>query len=294
VASAGTLTIHGTNFGATGNEVWFRGPATATTADPVFLIVAGVASSGGGTVISVTIPATATVGDVMVNKSGAGGATLSNAFPTDLVGTFGTPPATTPNITSVTPSSIEALIPGTGETITLGGVNLDLTTDVLLDGSPIDPARYTIVNATTITLDMPQAASLGAHNLGVTDGSATDNFSVTIVIPASAKLQWGTGDALNVVDMNDGLDLIVAGTPGEVHGVFGSRTGPPGVPNHFITPVGVLRFAGVYTIPAQGWIAAHVEGLPDPALVGATWYGRSYVAGLPSQTSNDQSITLVP
>jgi hypothetical protein len=295
VASAGTLTIHGSNFGATGNEVWFRSNvATATGVDPI-VRVTGVASTGNGTVVSVTIPGNAGVGDVIVKKTGAGGANISNAFPTDLVGTFGTPPGTVPDITSVTPSIIEALIPGTDKTIALGGTNLNFTTSVLLDGAPIDPSRYTIVNATSITLDMPQASSLGAHTLGVTNGVATDNFGVSIVVTSSAKLQWGTGDALNLVHRDDGLDIIVAGNPGEIHGVFGSPSGPPARPDHFRTrPVPLMQFAGSYMIPAKGWLEVNVGGLPDPTLVGALWFGRSYVLGTPLRTSNDQSIALIP
>jgi hypothetical protein len=254
-----------------------------------------VSSSAGNTVITVTIPAAAGPGDVIVNAPGAGNSTVSNAFPTDLVGTFGDVPGTHPDITSVTPSTIDALIPGTAETITLTGTDLDLTTAVLLDGVGISPSRYTIVNATTITLDMPQASSLGAHDLGVTDGPTTDEFTVTIAAPATPKLEWGTGDALNVIDRDNGLDMIVSGIPGRAHAVRGSRTGPPML-NHLRPLDQVLIDAGTYVIPAAGWLAIHLDDLPDPALVGATWFAKSFdlTPPKPFPASNDQSITLVP
>jgi hypothetical protein len=144
---------------------------------------------------------------------------------------------------------------------------------------------------------MPQAPSLGSVNLSVTDGSATDNFSVTIVAPATPTLEWGNGDPLNVVDQDLGLDIIVSGPVGQVHAVRGAPgsvpilekllglAGPPG-----------LVDAGAYVIPAEGWHAVHIPGLPDPALVGSTWFAKSFAIAAPRPwaESNTQSITLVP
>jgi len=293
---ANTLTIYGTNFGATLNEVWLTSATTTSSAVDPIVRVANVNSSGGGTVITITIPAAAGPGDVIVNKTGVGNATVSNAFPTDLVGTFGSPPGPHPDITNVTPSSIDALIPGTAQTVTITGTDLDLVTSVKLDGVAMPGSRYTIVDPTTITVDMPQASGLGAHNLSVTDGAVSDQFSVTIVAPASAKLEWGNGDPLNTVDRDLGLDMIVSGTPGQVHLVRGSPSGPPTVSRLARVDVPSLYDAGSYVIPAKGWLSVHIGGLPDPAVVGATWYAKSFViaAPRPFATSNDQTITLVP
>jgi hypothetical protein len=297
-AGAGSLTIYGTNFGATGNEVWFTAAAaTPTSGDPIVRIT-GVVSTSGGTVMVTAIPTDAGPGDVLVDAPGTGGQTLSNAFPTDLMGTIGDPPGPRPDIASVSPSTIEALIPGTAQTVTISGTNLDLATAVLLDGGVIAPSRYTIVDPTTITLDMPQADGLGAHDLGVTDGTITDEFAITLVVVPSARLEWGNGDPFNVVDRNDGLDMILAGQVGELHLVRGSPNGPPTF-DRFVRPGPpgqVLIDAGAYVIPSSGWIAVHQGGLPDPALVGATWFAKSFVMvpPRPFPESNDQSITLVP
>jgi hypothetical protein len=58
----------------------------------------------------------------------------------------------------------------------------------------------------------------------------------------------------------------------------------------------VLVDAGSYVIPASGWIQVHLADLPDPAVVGATWFARSFDLAPPKPfpSSNDQSITLVP
>jgi hypothetical protein len=311
VASGGSLTIFGEQFAATDNEVWFTNAAMTPGATDPIVRATGVSSSLGGRIITVAFPDGAGKGDVIVKKPGTGGAVLSNAFPTDLLGTFGDPPLR-PDITGVTPSVIEALIPGTVQTITLSGTNLDLARSVLLDGVEISASRYTIVDAATITLDMPQASSLGAHELGVAGafgrafpvrlgpsvpgGPATDTFPITIVAPATPKLEWGTGDALNVIDRDDGLDMIVSGSVGTLHVVRASPNAPPTF-SHFFRPVDMpLVDAGAYVIPAEGWLSVHLGMLPDPALVGTTWFARSFaiVKPKPYPASNDQSITLVP
>lgn len=300
VATGGTLVVHGSGFTDTNNQVWFcPSGTTAPEGDPRVLVL-GVPSNG--TSLSVAIPAAAGPGDVIVKASGAGHSTLSNAFPTDLVGTFGDPPANSPTILSVTPSTLDALIPGTAQTVTISGLNLDTTTDVLLDGAPIAPSRYTLVNASTITLDMPQASSLGSHDLGVTDGGTTDNFGVTIVANASITYELGNGDALNVVDRSNGLNYIVAGTPGKTHRVTASVSNLPSViPGVIDLALGnnfTMIFTGLdHTIPAQGWLSVFIPSgaLVDPGPGGQIYYSQTVElgGGAPFPTSGLQSMTLV-
>jgi len=300
VANAGTLTIYGTNYGATGNEVWFTNSAiTATGVDPIVRVTS---VNSNGTDLSVSIPAAAAPGDVIVNITGSGGATLSNAFPTDLVGTFGTPPGTHPTLTSVTPSTIDALIPGTAQTITLAGTNFDQTTSVTLDGNAIAASRWTIVDPSTITLDMPQASTLGAHNLGVTDGVVPDQFAVTIVAPATPQFEMGSGDALNVVDRDNGLSLILSGQPGRVHRMFASSSNLPSV-NAFVSfAIGNnftdLADGGSYVIPASGWLQINVPTavLVDPGPgPGITFFAQTFEQLFPApfDMSNAQSMVLI-
>lgn len=84
--ASGQLTINGSNFAATGNQVWFaQAGQTATNVNPV-VIVSNVNSTGGGTQMVVSIPATARDGDVFVKITPASSAfnTLSNGWPVDL------------------------------------------------------------------------------------------------------------------------------------------------------------------------------------------------------------------
>jgi len=79
VLGSTSLTIVGANFSASGNEVWFTQASSNPTGDPVK--ATGVSSSANGTVISLSAPASAGPGDVLVRRVGAGGDALSNAFP---------------------------------------------------------------------------------------------------------------------------------------------------------------------------------------------------------------------
>ncbi len=84
VSVAGSnVTVNGSNFSATGNEVWFtqRNSTNPGIAQPL-VIVAGVASSG--TSLTVTAPANAGDGDVLVHIPGTSGDKLSNPYPVDL------------------------------------------------------------------------------------------------------------------------------------------------------------------------------------------------------------------
>jgi hypothetical protein len=210
-------------------------------------------------------------------------------------------PGPHPDITSVTPATIDALIPGTDQTITLAGTNLDLVTSVLLDGAAIDPARYTLVDASTITLDMPQASSLGAHNLGATDGTITDQFPVTIVAPATPKLELGTGDPLNVVDRDLGFSMILSGVPGSSHSLVYSLSNLPSV-NSFVSLDLGNNFtsafvANTFVIPASGWLKLTVLPgvLNDPGPAGRTIYSQTVEIAnpIPYEVSNLQSIHVV-
>ena len=75
------MLIHGHNFDATGNSVWFtRG---AGTGDGTPVAVPGLISTQGGTLITCQIPINAGPGDLLVKLAGNTHADLSNAFPFD-------------------------------------------------------------------------------------------------------------------------------------------------------------------------------------------------------------------
>jgi hypothetical protein len=76
VTAPGSVTINGSNFAFSGNQVWFtKDTAGAGTA----VIVNNVVSTG--TQLTVLVPANAGPGDVLVKTPSSGGASLSNAWP---------------------------------------------------------------------------------------------------------------------------------------------------------------------------------------------------------------------
>jgi hypothetical protein len=84
--NAGQVTILGTNFSPSNNEVWFTQAGTGGNGTPIK--VTGVTS--GGTSITVAIPGTAGEGDILVRNNGTANSNLSNAWPFDP----GAPPPT--------------------------------------------------------------------------------------------------------------------------------------------------------------------------------------------------------
>jgi hypothetical protein len=82
--SSGQLTITGSNFAATGNQVWFAQTGQTNPAGNPVVIVSNLTSNG--TQIVCAIPANARDGDVFVKVNAASSAfnTLSNGWPVDL------------------------------------------------------------------------------------------------------------------------------------------------------------------------------------------------------------------
>lgn len=77
VVSGTSLTINGSNFSGSNNEVWFTQGGVGGSGDPIKVL--GVSSVG--TSLSVTVPVAAGSGDVLVKISGAGNDKLSNPWP---------------------------------------------------------------------------------------------------------------------------------------------------------------------------------------------------------------------
>ncbi|HHN77284.1 MAG TPA: matrixin family metalloprotease, partial [Phycisphaerales bacterium] len=236
--SGGSITIRGSNFDPVDNDVWFTNASTTSTGTDPRVRVFGVPSTGNGTLITVAIPAGAGPGDVLVKTSAGGAASLSNAFPTDLVGTItanGTCPLT---VSSITPSEIEALIPGTAETVTISGTGfLEVTAIKLNIFTTVSSSRWTIQDDSTITMDMPQTGFLGANSFTLETPTDSVSIGFTIVEPATPKFELGNGDPLNTVANGTNMNLIVGGTVGTVHNVYYSVSNIPS--NHALVDLDI-------------------------------------------------------
>jgi len=248
VQATETVTITGVNFDAVDNEVWFTPAGTTGNGDPR-IIVSGVTSSGG--VITLSRPPLSGPGVVMVKIPGLNHLHGSNAFPIDLVG-----PGPQPlSISGVSPSTVDRLIPGTDETVTLIGTGFAAgSTDVLLDGVPL-ATSFTVVSASTITFDMPDAG-LGGHLVEVEKGAESASIPITVAANAAPTLQAGSGDDGDLVPAG-GFPVVLAGPPGDLHLlVLSTSSLPSNLPGKIHLDLGASFSqtvnAGLFVIGAGG------------------------------------------
>jgi PKD repeat protein len=261
-----------TSSGAVTAWAWERGDGTrSTSANP-----SHVYTSSGGYTVRLTV-------------TGPGGSDSETQTNLILVA----PPLV---ITGVTPSEIDLLIPGTAETVSITGTSFTPSTVVEVDGAPVDAGSFTVVHDGLITLDMPQVA-LGTRTLTVRDGTDSDDADVTVVLPATPKLQVGNGDPLNVLSSATGASLAVAGRPGTVHYVLYSTSNVPSTAAIVSLAIGnsfsELFIGTVESIPASG-----IVRLAGPLVVPVEIdvYVQSVVFGLgrPLPVSNMQSVHFEP
>jgi hypothetical protein len=184
-----TLTITGTNFSTTGNEVWFT-KATAPDGNPIK--VTGVASSGGGTVINVTIPGGVADGEVLVKNSGNTGSALSNAWPLDVGAGAGDPPF----LASINPTTGPA---GGYTSVTLTGTGFSGTSLVKFGAN--DAISFIVNSATSITAIAPPGTLFDNVDVFVMDpeGSST--------LPTAYIYTFNPAPNIDTVTPNTGTTL---------------------------------------------------------------------------------------
>lgn len=163
-AIGGTLTITGSNFSSSNNEVWFTNQAATGVATKVF----GVSSTGGGTQITVTVPSGILDGNILVKRNASGATSLSDVWPFD-VGSGG-PSGDPPNVQSIDPVVSQS---GGWTPITIFGSGFNGTTDVEFGG--VDALSFDVVTAGQIVAEAPAGALFTSADVTVTDddGSST-------------------------------------------------------------------------------------------------------------------------
>jgi len=242
--NGGQVTITGNHFSPTGGEVWFTNRNVSEPLPDPRVRVLGVSSTNGGTQITVAIPADAGPGDVFVKLSRNGNNTLSNGFPFD--GTGSGAPLT---VSSVTPSTVENLVVGTAQTMTVQGTGFSPTFWIEIDKNKITGAS-TFVSDTQLSFEWEPIASLGMHTLTVIDGGVSASVGIQVVANATPALQVGDGDPGNVV--SGSAMLTLGGQPGDLHYVLASDLAVPsvlpgklslGLGSSFqdITPIGLFQ-----------------------------------------------------
>jgi IPT/TIG domain-containing protein/matrixin len=134
-----TLVLNGSNFAATVNVKFTAGTTQNTGTIPG--VVFNVASTNGGTQVSVTVPASAQRGNVFVWEPALG--LLSNGFPIDIG-------ASPPTLMSVSPNT--GRLAG-GEQVDVIGTNLSDTATVTFNG--VDAPVVSRTGSTTIRVATP-------------------------------------------------------------------------------------------------------------------------------------------
>ena len=208
---------------------------------------------------------------------------------------------TGPTVKRVTPSTLDALIPGTQRTVALEVSGFELVRELRLDDIPVDPQRYRIVSSALVLLDMPQVPSLGSHLLTLSDSVVDSSVPLEVVATAAPKYELGTGDARNVIERRDGLSFLVAGPVGSLQRVYASLSDLPSTSPWVTLGIGnqatSLFFMGQFQIPAAGWLEVLVppSALPLPDLAGLVLHSQTFTFAFPApfETSNLQSIELV-
>jgi hypothetical protein len=200
--TTGQVTITGTNFGASGLEVWWT---AKTNGNGVPIKNLNVTSTAGGTQIVVTPPTTAGPGDVLVKNSGTAGSVLSNAWGFDPGTTGGGGGGPVPNITAANPAILPAVTIDGPPTVTLTGTGFTGVNAVAINGVPLldFPPQYNVVDDTTITLQFPVQPTLGNKIISVTDADGTDTITVAVVL--------NSGPALDLVGSDPSFILTASG-----------------------------------------------------------------------------------
>ncbi len=247
------LTITGVNFSATNNEVWF----TKLSSDGVPAKVFGVPSNGSE--LTVTIPANAIDGEVMVRRNATGHLSLSDAYPINIDEGGGQPPF----ITDVTPASG----PTVGWTeVTLTGIGFTGTSQVLFGG--VDARSFQVVNDGTITAVSPQGVFGETVTVSVVDDDGTANMA--------SAFNYGFNQFMDI----EAIDPVSGPLTG---GQLVTITGPNVVPAYSATFDGVagtnleIASATEFTVEtpagaASGPVDVFVQGSGNETLVDAYEY----------------------
>jgi hypothetical protein len=255
-----TLTINGSSFTTTGNEVWFTQAASGGTGEPVK--VTGLASTLGGTRITVNVPATAGAGDVLVKESGSGNSTLSNAFPFDPTGA----PAVLPQITGSVPAQVPAVALG-GNSVVLEGSRLEGAISLTVGGIAVS---FQVLDDQHIAFEMPLVGALGAQPIALTTYLGSTTGSLQVVAPADPVFAVSPGAVLN----GQSITTLLGSSPADFAFVFASFGGGASeLPGLISLDIGdgfanLVQIAS-YGVPAKAWTQQvyPIVGLPAQATI---------------------------
>ena len=197
-------------------------------------------------------------------------------------------------ISAISPDGVPALLPGTGEDVTLLGSGFQDGMTLSVDG--ISLTAFTRRTSERLTLDMPEVANLGPVDVVLNKGTESVTFSADVVAPDPIAYQAGTGDAGNSVGSAGGVDLILGGTPGDLHLVIWSFSNVPSVHPLWTIEIGNnftdLMSLGCFVVGVGGTTTFNVpiSGIAFTSLYSQT---TNISGGAPFEVSNLQEIFVV-
>jgi len=182
------IQIDGSNFDPTGNEVWFT--QAGSGGDGIPIKVTNVTSNG--TQVTVTIPAAAGPGDVLVRKNGTGNKALSNAWPSDLQSSSSC--LTPSSYCTVSPNSVgSGAVIGFSGTASLSANNLEL----IVFGCPANKPALFFYGPTQISQIFGNGVRCAGGAINRLQPQSTDSigFATQLLDLNAAPFNAGTGAA---------------------------------------------------------------------------------------------------
>jgi hypothetical protein len=234
----GIITITGTNFDPTSNDIWFSkdyaGSPEPGGTPPTPVVVSGIPSTGG-TSISVQVPLGVIAGDIIVRKQGANGdQTLKSApFPFRLQA-----PPPFPVIGNFSPSTIAIASSASPNILTINGIGFSSTTSVTIGSRTYGAGQFQIVNANQLKVDFnPPPLEVGSVNVTV-----TNSFGTSPALPVNITLSTGNFMFLDKTIATAGSNVTLyacAPTPGEFPGFcYSTCIGTLDLSPYFILGIG--------------------------------------------------------
>ena len=259
----GILTLDGVNFAASGNEVWFTYAGVSTPASDPIVRVIGVASTGGGTTISVAIPSAAGPGDVLVRIPGSGHSSLSNAWPLDpsnAGSAFGAPV-----VIGVSPPSVPSVVDGPN-LITVSGSGFSTLIEARLNSAVLDPLLVNVLSDSALTISLPLQPSLGPVGIELTNSFGTSPATTVMVVAPDPPALALDGAFLFSAT---GLNTTIGAEPGTFYVLAGSLVlAPTIIPGVLAADIGgqfqslVVLSSGVVGAPGSTTFSRGIAGLP--------------------------------
>jgi len=207
LAAQQPLVVFGQNFAPTGNEVWFNDGG----ADKNPIKVTNLASTNGGTQITVIPPCSVKNGDVFVKVgSSTSGSTLSNGMPITFTNANGTPciqciasatPASPPVLANP-PTEIVVLHPTTGPQPTMSCLpqnpacatpaQYSTVTEVRVGTAILGAGQFLLVSDQEIRFPLPLFTTLGPRDVKlVNTGGISCGFSINVQPVTTPALDTG-------------------------------------------------------------------------------------------------------